>query len=105
MSLFFCDRPENDGAADPPGKILTDRGLCVALTRNAKAVEDCPRRVGAIERIEVNPGRMIVCQTCTILRRNLAALGMPLQATGSTEFAFQHSPMFIPLLLLKCDAS
>jgi hypothetical protein len=30
-------------------RILKDRDLGVALTGNAEAVEDCPRRVGAVE--------------------------------------------------------
>jgi hypothetical protein len=44
----------------PPGvhgqQRLSDRDLGVAPTGNAEAVEDCPRRVGAIEGVEVDSG-------------------------------------------------
>ena len=49
-----------DGAADPPGRILSDRDLCVALARNAEAVEDCPRRVGTVEGVEMDSGDVVI---------------------------------------------
>ena len=60
--------PPKAFGADPPGKILRDRDLCVALTRNAEAVEDCPRRVGAIEGIEVDSGNVVIQKIVTLFQ-------------------------------------
>jgi hypothetical protein len=52
--------PPKAFGADPPGKILSDRDLCVSLTGNAEAVQDCARRVGAVERVEMNSGYVVI---------------------------------------------
>ena len=40
--------------------VLSDRDLSIALTRDAEAVEDCARGVGAVEGVEVDSGNVVV---------------------------------------------
>jgi hypothetical protein len=52
--------PPKAFGADPSGKILRDRDLSVALARDAEAVEDCARRVGAVEGVKVNSRNVVI---------------------------------------------
>jgi hypothetical protein len=40
----------------------------VALTGNAEAIEDCARRVGAIEGVEVNSGYVVIQEIVTLFQ-------------------------------------
>ena len=54
-------------ATGVPEQQLCDRGLLgVASTGNAEAVEDCARRIGAIESVEVNSGNVVVQKIVTL---------------------------------------
>src|SRR5438105_78540 len=50
------------------GPALGARGLWIAATGNAEAVKDCPRRVGAIEGVEVNSGHFVVQKIVTLFQ-------------------------------------
>ena len=64
----------------PPHNALSDRDLGVALTRNAEAVEDRPRRVGAVEGVEMDSGDVVIQEV-------MGRLAQP--------------PMFFPSVLVK----
>ena len=87
-------------------EILTDRDLRVALAGNAEAVEDCPRRVGAVEGVEVNCGNVMSVALPNFHNRVWQRLphspgaGLDRNRTRLSTFSDVHPP-----LLLKFDAS
>src|SRR6266536_4807530 len=49
------------------------RGLCAPLARNAETVKNYPRGVGAIERVKVNAGHVVVQKIVTLFQSEVNA--------------------------------
>jgi hypothetical protein len=52
---------------------LNRRGLCASPTRNAEAVKNYPRGVGAIERVKVNAGHVVIQEIVTLFQSEVNA--------------------------------
>ena len=52
---------------------LNGLGLCVPPTRNAEAVKNYPRGVGAIEGVEVNAGYVVIQKIVTLFQGEVNA--------------------------------
>src|SRR5436853_4105905 len=52
---------------------LNRRGLCALPTRNAETVKNYPRGVGAIERVKVNAGHVVIQKIVTLFQSEVNA--------------------------------
>src|SRR6266699_1179920 len=52
---------------------LNRRGLCALPTRNAETVKNYPRGVGAIERVKVNAGHVVIQEIVTLFQGEVNA--------------------------------
>jgi hypothetical protein len=52
---------------------LNRRGLCAPTTRNAETVKNYPRGVGAIERVKVNAGHVVIQKIVTLFQGEVHA--------------------------------